>query len=85
MPPLSSEVLGVIAVVVGLLLVAVAIDPRLRARRALNRLTRRRRRLERHAAQGCRVCALDLEVLDFEAKVADLRTRLDGLEEATNR
>jgi len=77
MPPLTAELTGLAAVIVLLLAVAVTVDPRLRARRELNRLTR----LRRHAAQGCHVCANELAWMDFDARIAALRAQLALLEE----
>jgi len=57
MPPLTAELGGLAAVVILLIVVALVVDPTLRATRVANRLTRKRR----HAAAGCSVCRTGLE------------------------
>lgn len=63
MPPLSAELAGVAAVIVLLALIAVITDPKARA-------TRKRNRIQRHAAQGCGVCRLELVRLTRSARPA---------------
>jgi hypothetical protein len=74
MPPLTAEILGLAAVIGLLAAVAITVDPRLRAQRAANRITRKRR----HAATGCRMCRLEVEAHDAGVKLdkRDAMTRL---------
>ena len=53
MPPLTAELLGTAAVIIGLLIIAVVVDPKARA-------TRKANRIRRHAEQGCEPCTLAL-------------------------
>lgn len=53
MPTLTAELLGALAAVIGLLVVAVVVDPKARA-------TRKANRIRRHAEQGCEPCTLAL-------------------------
>lgn len=82
MPPLTAELLGLLAVVAGLLATAIAVDPRLRARRAANRLRRKVRRVKRHALQGCPICTLALESLDLDARIDVLEARIIATRDA---
>lgn len=77
MPSFTAELLGTLAVVLALLAVAAVVDPKLRARRAANRLARKRR----HAAHGCRICRLEVEAYDADVEVTKLETRLRAFAE----
>ena len=73
MPPLTAELAGVAAVILGLLLVAIAVDPTVRATRKANAS----RRVARHTAAGCAVCT--------EKAAADVDAWLDYPQAGTRR